>query len=124
MIIEEEKQFCLEETPNTEIENKMNRANNQIVEIFVNIEQVFSPQTHRKDNIMRSVPSGEVVEQVKGFCATLSEVKTFTDNDRWNVVNKRWKPKTSKFMWSKISAAVVIQIQRFTSKYVKKKDIM
>ena len=88
------KQICVEETPNIEIENKMNRANNQIVEIFVNIEQVFSPQTNRNDNIAKSVPSGEIVEHIKGFSAMVSDVKPFTDNDRWNVVNKRWKSKT------------------------------
>jgi len=122
VIIEEGKQICVEETQNSE--NQMNSASNQITEIFVNIEQVFRPQTNRNDNIVNSVSSGEIVEQVKGLSATVSDVKLFTDNDRWNVVNKIWNLKTSKFKWSKISATVVIQIQGFTSKYFKKKDII
>jgi hypothetical protein len=94
----------------------MNRANNQIVEIFVNIEQVFSPQTNRNQNTVYSVTSGEVDEQVKVLSDTVVEAKPypFIDNNRCNVVETGWKPKTSKFLLSKIAAAVIIQIQGFT----------
>jgi hypothetical protein len=67
VIIEEEKQICVEETENIKIENKMDKDNNQIAEIFVNIEQVFSPQTNRNLNTVKSVPSGKVDEQGKAL---------------------------------------------------------
>ena len=57
--------MIIRETQNSE--NQMNNATNQIIEIFVNIEQVFSPQTNRNDNTVKSVPSGEVDEQVKAL---------------------------------------------------------
>jgi hypothetical protein len=125
VITEDEKQIYIEETPNIEIKDKMIRAN-KIVEIFVNIEQVFSPQTNKNHNTMMSVTSGKVDEQVKGLSDTVVDANPypFTDNDRWNVVNKRWRSRTSKFVLSKISAAVIIQIQEFTSKYAKKKVII
>ena len=125
MITEDEKQIYIEETPNIEIKDKMIRAN-KIVEIFVNIEQVFSPQTNKNHNTMMSVTSGKVDEQVKGLSDTVVDAKPypFTDNNRCNVVKTGWRSRISKFLLSKISAAVVIQIQGFTSKYVKKKDII
>jgi hypothetical protein len=45
----------------------MNRVNNQIVEIFVNIEQVFSPQTNRNHNTVKSVPSAKVDDREKAL---------------------------------------------------------
>ena len=75
MIIEEGKQICVEETQNSE--NQMNSASNQIIEIVVNIEQVFRPQTNRNDNTVNSVPSGEVDEQVKGLSDTVIEAKPY-----------------------------------------------
>ena len=46
-IIEEEESICIEETKNSESENQINSANNQIVDVFLNIAQVSSPQTGR-----------------------------------------------------------------------------
>ena len=81
-----------------------------------------SPQTDRKNNTMKRVPAGKVGEQGTGFSATIPDAKPypFTENDRWNVVNKSWRSKTSNFLLSKISAVVIINIHGLTSKYVKK----
>ena len=70
MIIREEELICIEETHNSE--NQMNK--DQIIEIFVNIEQVFSPQTNRNLNTVKSVPAGEIVEEVRGFRGTVSDI--------------------------------------------------
>ena len=75
---------------------------------------------------MNSVPSGEVDEQVKGLSDTVVEAKPypFTDNNRCNALKTVWSSRISKFLLSKISATAIIQIQGFTSKYLKKKDII
>ena len=75
MIIREGEPICIEETRNSE--NQMNSASNQIIEILVNIEQVFSPQINRNDNTEKSMSSGEVDEQVKGLSGTVVETLPF-----------------------------------------------
>ena len=57
--------ICIEETGNSESENEIKRANNLIVEVFVDIAQVYSLETNRKNDIMKGVPAGELEGQVE-----------------------------------------------------------
>ena len=52
--------MCIEEIRNSDSENQINRANNQTVEVFVHIAQVYRLETNRKNDTMKGVPAGEL----------------------------------------------------------------